>query len=369
MKNLLTKHKRKLILAGTVVVLLIGITVFFALNTRSGNMFGGGLRVFYYNPAEGMLEGVSVNIPALSRSSQIERMIAHFYNPPRNTALEGLWPQWMAYTSIVFYGDLVGIAFPPEYRRMTAMEEALFRTGLTLTLTTLPFIDRVLVWVDGEGEKPPVPFEEWVRDEEMWDMNAVAVNSTATVINNPQISAGVVQPRTFVLYFVCAEGEGLITEIIEDDYVDTHRLAEFKLQYLIAGPSAEGAMRLIPPETRVRQVMYDPVGRSLYVDFSGDFMSRFSGSQKLAQLMLQSIVNTLTLPANNEALTRVNRVFFTVDSERYEVFHGVGNFNLGFELDHDFVLVDEEEPDEEYDPENGEEEDDVPVGPRGDEDE
>jgi spore germination protein GerM len=252
----------------------------------------------------------------------------------------------------------------------------LFRSGLVLTLTELPFVERVLIWVDGEGQKPPMAFSEWLlrwlndeeeSDEWWWDASAVVVETANNVANNPSLSPGVMASRVITLYFVCAEGEGLITETFVDDYIDLHRLAESKLLYLIAGPSQEYAMRIIPPETRIRMINYEPSNRSLYVDFSGEFMSRFFGTPQTARLMLQSIVNTLTLISNNEDMnTRVDRVFFLVDSQRHEVFHGVTDFNLAFMYNQDITLVDEEDP--EYDPEeNGE--DDVPVGPRGDDDE
>jgi len=77
----------------------------------------------------------------------------------------------------------------------------------------------------------------------------------------------------------------------------------------------------------------------MYVDLSGDFMSRFSGSRELARLMLQSIVNTLTLNGNNQE--RVNNVFFLIDSDRYDVFHGVLDFDAAFTYDHDIILYEE----------------------------
>ncbi|MCL2603367.1 MAG: GerMN domain-containing protein [Defluviitaleaceae bacterium] len=379
MKKVLNNPKRRIIFAVMIFIIMAGaLAVFFIWGTRGNNVSVGGLRVFHFNPGEGRFEGTAVNVPSSSRDLQVQTLINHYYSPPRNTALTGLWPEGLGVISVVYRGDLVGISFPREYREMTSLEESLFRAGLVLTLTELPFVERVLIWVDGEGDKPLMPFEKWLsiwvdeteeeNEEWWWDPSAVTIETASTVTNDPSLSPGVMASRVITLYFVCADGEGLITETFVDDYIDLHRLAETKLLYLIAGPSLENekAMRVIPPETRIRIINYEPESRSLYVDFSGDFMNRFIGNAHISRLMLQSIVNTLTSTDNTDWTSRVERVFFLIDSQRHEIFHGVTDFNLGFVYGHDMTLVDEEP---EYDPHVEDEDDEVPVGPRGDDDE
>jgi germination protein M len=361
MKKIYKKHKRKILTTAVILLLVTGALLLYLLGSRGGEVTVSGLRVFYYNPSDGLLSSNAVTLVATNPEAQVNAMFAHF-------ARQDVWPEGLNYIYLELYGDLVGVVFPPEYRSIPPLEEALFRAALVLTLTELPFVERVLVWIHGEGDKPYIPFAEWLRDESLWDTNAVAVENANTVSNNPSITAGVMRQRTIVLYFVRADGEGLITETLVDEYIDVHRLAETKLQYLIAGPSIEGAMRIIPPETRIRMINYDPGHRSLYVDFSIDFSSRFIGNHTLAALMLQSIVNTLTLEANSEWQTRVHQVYFLINSERLETFHGVSNFHSAFRYDHDITLVEDiEEPyNDDNDEENG---DDIPVGPRGDDEE
>ncbi|MCL2203263.1 MAG: GerMN domain-containing protein [Defluviitaleaceae bacterium] len=364
MKNLFRYHWRKLIPFALIIVLIpVAIAVSLMVHSRYAGV-SGGLRVFYFNPAVGRLESVAMAVPAGTPQSQIEAMLGRFYTPP--PSLEGLWPLELGLVDITLDGDRVGIALPPDFRDMTAFAQTKLRSGLTLTLTELPFVQEVLFWVHGEGEKPAMHFAEWIRHEEYWDMGAVRIESPATVENNPTISPGMMAARTITLYFVCIDGEGLVTETFIDDYVDMHRLTEFKLEYLIAGPVRENAMHIIPPETRIRSVIADRPTNSIYVDFSGDFLSRFAGNWRLAQLMLQSVVNTLTLPGNNDF--PFHRVFFLVDSERIDVFHGVGSFDSAFTYDHEMILVEEDPYDPYYDPYEYEEED-VPVGPRGEDEE
>jgi len=299
-------------------------------------------RVYYFNATTGLPEGVTIPIPEGARIMQIHDRITRFYTP-RN-GLAGLWPEGLGLLGVAYYDDMVGIAFPLEFWEIPPLEEALFRVGLVLTLLELPEVERVAIWVDGVFEKPPVPFEDWfplwASEEHDWEWESVSLQqeSIETLSFRPQISPGMMAARTITLYFVCAYGEGLVTETFVDDYVDLLRLAEYKLQLLINGPDRDDAMHLIPPETRVRDV--DLEAGNMYVDLSGDFMSRFSGNRELASLMLQSIVNTLTLPGNNRE--HVWNVFFLIDSSRYDVFHGVLGFDAAFTYDHDIILYEEQ---------------------------
>jgi len=300
-------------------------------------------------------------------------MIAHFYSPPSNR--QGLWPQSLglvAVGTLPYYneaypenetGVLAAIALPPDFRYLTAKAQAMLRIGLTLTLTELPDITQVLFWVAGEGNKPSHDIHDWLPYPQYWDNQAVRVETFQTVANNPVISPGVMRARIITLYFVSEDGQSLVTEVFFDDYVDQQRLAEEKVMHLLDGPLVEGAVGLIPPETRVRMVNLDRATFSVYVDFSSDFESRFTGSPQLAHRMLQSIVNTLTAPDNN--IFTVNQVFFLIDSQRVSTFHGVRGFDQAFVYDHPLQLVYEEAYPSPYPTPY----DEVPVGPRGDDDE
>ncbi|MCL2187335.1 MAG: GerMN domain-containing protein [Defluviitaleaceae bacterium] len=322
------------ILIVAIVPAVIGIALL--VNARySGN--DEGTRVFYYNEVTGRLESTEIVLLSHSTHAQVWEMITRFYNPP--AGLTGLWPYGLGVVDITHHEYTVGVALPADFRGLTLMEQSLLRAGLTLTLTQLPEVERVVFWVHGEGEKPYVHFAEWIRDEEYWDTSALRIESLATVANNPTISPGIMRSRTITLYFVDAYDEGLITETFVDGYVDLHRLAEEKLRYLISGPMYENAQRLIPPETRIRAVTVDAPSNSIYVDFSEDFYTRFTGTPEQARLMLQSIVNTLTLTGNNRVPVRY--AFFLIDSHRMDTFHGVTGFDLAFVYDHDIILVDE----------------------------
>jgi spore germination protein GerM len=365
------KNHMRFILPAAVAVLavvVLGMVIFLVQRSRS-DATTGGLRVYYFNPSEGRLQGVDVTIPAGPPMMQLNALLTRLTNPP--SSLKGVLPGGMSLPELDFHEGLAGVALPYIYNEMPVFDMALFRTALTLTFTQLPFVERVMFLVAEEGEEPLTQLAEWLRAEENRDFPGGRIESPLTVANDPSITPGAVRPRTITLYFVCADGVGLVTETFTDEYMDEHRMAEFKLNHLIAGPEGDNAMRIIPPDTTIRTISFDRDPNRLYVDFSGEFSSRFIGSPALAGLMLQSIVNTLTLPSNQRRNweDRVLQVSFAVNTERPEVFHGVTGFNLPFTYDHGITLESDipDDPDPDTNGEEPGENDGAHTRPPGDE--
>ena len=188
---------------------------------------------------------------------------------------------------------------------MTPVEEVILRSAVTLTMLGLPYVDSVeFIMPDGET------FTE----------------TSASIANAPFISPARRTAETFTLFFVCESGDGLFTKVYEATYVNSHMRERYIMEQLIVGQQAEGVMPLIPPETQVRDASTESdVG--IYVNLSAEFSSRFNGNAAQARLMLQSIAHTMI---ENSTL---RHVFFLIESDRQEEFHGVPYFNLRFTID------------------------------------
>jgi len=91
----------------------------------------------------------------------------------------------------------------------------------------------------------------------------------------------------------------------------------------------------------------------MYVNLSSEFVTRFSGSEEIARLMIQSIVNTLL--AETHAATRV---FFMIETQQLEEFHDMPDFHTYFVRDDTFLLSYVEAMEDayydEYEPEDAE---------------
>jgi hypothetical protein len=158
--------------------------------------------------------------------------------------------------------------------------------------------------------------------------------TAATIANDPFISPARRTAESFTLFLTDETGEGLITVVHEADDVNIHARGQYILAQLIYRQTAEGVMPLVPQETRVRDVFIEPES-GIYVNLSSEFHSRFTGTPAQARLMLQSITHTML---ENVRSNVQRRVFFLIDSERWDDFHGVSYFNLGFTFDETVML-------------------------------
>jgi len=170
----------------------------------------------------------------------------------------------------------------------------------------LPFIDEVTIRVDEL---------EWTETAE-------------TIANGPIISSIRLINTTLTLYFIDESGEGLVREYYTATGVDFQQRGRDALEQLMIGSSTEGAFSAIPPETRILAVRPILETSSVYINLSGEFITRFSGGPLQARLMVAAIVNTVLA---NTPQTR--QVIFLIDSAREEFFPGVGDFSAAFLYD------------------------------------
>ncbi|MCL2364434.1 MAG: GerMN domain-containing protein [Defluviitaleaceae bacterium] len=373
------KNPRLAIAAAVLLVLAVGIAAWVLISNMREQRRDSivGLRVYTFDAGAGLLVATPTTIPATgTHEAQLLELLNRFWNHNRRPG--GLWPPEAGYVDLYFSNGTAGIALSAAHGNMPAFQEGLFRAALAMTFLELWFVEEVLFWIDGTGDKNGVPFRTWLEHEEYRDNSAIRIENADTVDNNPSISPGVMRERDVTLYFLNPDGTGLITETLIDVYVDILRWIEFTIDMLVAGIDDDYFMRVIPSETRVRWITRDTDTRSVYVDLSEDFMSQFEGTPQQAGLMLQSIVNTLTLQDNNPDTShlthtlnpqQVNQVFFFINSDRHETFHGVLDFDLAFTYNHE-ILFERPYVPEPYDPYYDPYYEDEPdIGPRGDDDE
>ncbi len=98
--------------------------------------------------------------------------------------------------------------------------------------------------------------------------------------------------KEVVLYFADAEGQGLKPVTVPIPKVEG--IARATVEQLIEGPDAStGLLRTIPEGTVLRDINVKPDGLCI-VDFSSQLSENYSGGVMEEELMVYSIVNTLT---------------------------------------------------------------------------
>ena len=317
-----------MLVAGIATVILIA--AYSRVTTQASQ-----LQVFFLNSSEGILEPESHPWPDDDLEFWIDpgtwyddtkivwvgTTIGLLSQPPESNQLTSVWPTFDNNPPFFLYFHITDrtlvATFYDSYLKMSPLEEALFRSAFTLTMISLPFIDDAIIRVGN------IEFAE----------------SSASIANAPSISSAWLSNTQLVLYFLDDTNDppALAREYYNAVGVDILRRPRVALERLIAG--SENLTTLIPPETRINAVLPAPEIFSIYVNLSGEFMTRFSGSPTQARFMIQSIVNTVIENSSPPgSLPTARQVFFLIDSARHDTFHGVPYFDRGFEYDETMIV-------------------------------
>ena len=339
---------------GVLIAGAIGIVGLIALS-RGGNA-ANQIDVYFFNPTARRMEAEARQLP--EGNFQVRDVIGYLHTGPvRSVALVNTWPLELAQqpedliSSVVLEDSTLFAFFSPVFYDMAALEQSLFKAAFINTMQGIPSISDITIIVtdnysyayeavmrslqEGEGDTQTGDYDE---NDTPYMPLVIYDNTHAGVLLDPldpPISPGWIEDVTFnYLHFVDTTGTGLVVETHYAEDIDRRpqSLAEYALQFLIDGSRQEGVLSLIPPETRILNL--EIIDSDVYVNLSIDFVNRFTGGQELAGLMIQSIVNTLIAE-----LRSPTRVFFWIETQQLEEFHGVPDFNTYFVRDNTMMLA------------------------------
>jgi len=347
-------HQNKIIIGASLLVLCIIFVVVIVLLARnsSDNSYPRRMSVFFFNREVGQLEPESRPWPSSyeNRYYWINEVLRHLVAGPNSSQLLSTWPNTATNDFITdfqiydccrcdedcnFCGELYSqnsslneeinkctcncptllvINFSQEYDVLLPLDEALFRSALTLTMMGLPFVDEVMLIT------PTTTHTETLR----------------SISNNPEISPERLSDTIFTLFFIDETYGKLVREVRSVPQANIQRRAEVAFQQLILGTNSPNLISTIPPSTRIISVETVPEAgvSAIYVNLSGEFL-RFNGNTAQARLMLASIVHTVLEAAPD---MRMRQVFFLIDSQRIENFHGITGFSSAFVFDETLML-------------------------------
>ena len=257
---------------------------------------------FYYMTNEGKMEPTEQNI----RGENLEDILVTTLNTLKDgVSVEGVLPTIPREVEILSVGvvnDNAVVDLSDGYYRMKNTEEVICRSSIVWTLTSLDFIDGVVITVEGQ----PLRMN---NGEEFGPMNR------NTVVIAPEISAETTEYAILTLYFANAEGTDLITEerVVEVNANQTRE--KTVVEQLIAGPKENGAKRTVPMETKIRDVTTTDDG-ICYVNLSEDFVEKHIGGEMAERLTIYSIVNSLC------ELDSIEKVQFLIEGKKVDRFKG-----------------------------------------------
>jgi len=255
---------------------------------------------FYHMTNEGVMKAQPKDI----RGENTEDILVTTLNTLKGgTTAEGMLPsvpEEVEFLSVGLVNNNAVIDISGGYHRLKNTEKVIFRAAVVWTLTSLDFVDGVVITVEGQP----------LRDNTGAEFGSM---NRGNVIIEPAISAETTEYAILTLYFANSEGTDLITEerVIE---VNANQTSEKTiLEQLIAGPEKAGAQRTVPVETKLKDVTTTNDG-ICYVNLSQDFVTKHSGGEMAEKLTIYSIVNSLC------EIEYIDKVQFLIEGKKVDLF-------------------------------------------------
>ncbi len=191
--------------------------------------------------------------------------------------------------------------------------ELLARYSVVSTLCTLPNINRVTILIDGS---PLINSAGKIVGE-------ISIND---IISGDNAESSKAQ-KFITLYFAGKNGKNLVMERRRVDISDIS-LETAVVTELIKGSNSEGAVNLIPQDTKVLSV--ETKEGICFVNLSSDFIKKYTGGTAGGQLCIYSIVNSLT------ELEGIEKVQFLIEGAKTDLFNEMV-FSEVFERDETLI--------------------------------
>lgn len=184
--------------------------------------------------------------------------------------------------------------FTRDYYDLTPAQKLGMRASIVYSLTALDFIQGIDFYVE---DKPLITSTGEA-------VGTIYPGRIKTDVLDPNPAT---KPYTLSLYFANAEGK-LEKEEQSSLVSDSALLEKLIIEKLIEGPSVEGLSSTLPHDVKVNEV--EVTNGVCQVDLSFDPKSKFFTSEEKKELMIYSIVNSLT------ELPQIKKVVIFLEGQR-----------------------------------------------------
>ncbi len=284
-------------------VLLLMVMVFFLVScdkSTSEDTKGNTVTVYFYNTTQEKLVAESVisekNIREATDEEMIDAVINALSRGPLVTSVPINFQ--MPVKGYQLNDKIVSIWFNDEYSKLSTPNQIITRASLLYSLTELDFVEGVVFYagdseiVNGNGEP----------------IGTLTRRSLLTGVIDPKPPTNI---KLITLYFAKQNSDKLYKETREIHINDKTPLEKYIVEELIKGPRSNDLMAIIPKDTKIDVKTESGVCQ---VDFSAEIKSKQFSSTKSKELLLYSIVNSLT------ELNNIQKVIFLVDGKKQSEF-------------------------------------------------
>ena len=287
------------------ILIFIFVIIFFL----SQKEFFGGMKfeVYFLNHDQNMFECENRNMilkKDFDKENILREVIKILFDGPRNKNLLrfDLGNLKILDVNLDEKNKMAEINFSREYKNLE--NEIFFRSALIWSVTSLDFVDKVEIFVDGKNLAEVIEninFDFFDREN---------------ILLNPEISDEKVYRKIFKLYF--RKKNKLLAEERKIDIGLNQPEEKYILEKIILGPENNNLESVVPKETKIYDIKTDK--DICYISLSDDFLNINKLDLDDQKFAVYGIVNSLT------ELENINKVQFLIETEK------IDKKNLVFDL-------------------------------------
>lgn len=259
------------------------------------------LHVYFYNPQNGGLEEEEVKVTLDNHALGEEKMQAvlqALYKGPQS-GNQVAKPMDFHIKQSALKEHVAYITFKESYNALSTQAQIAIRVSLVYSLTDLDFIDAVEFYIE---DKPlTTSYGTKVGAVARKDMLISGLNPSPPTLT-----------QTITLYFAKANDDKLYKEERTININNNTPIEEYVIAELIKGPTGEGLLPTLPPDTRVNEIKTQEL--ICQVDLSYNLKNTQFTSPLQEKLVIYSIVNSLT------ENPKVQKVVFLMDGKKQTEF-------------------------------------------------
>lgn len=268
---------KKILSLITAVLMVFALSSCFGDNAKSAEM-----NIYFRSSSGNVLSPEKAEYKGANNVVEMARFaMERLEEGPKTSENSAALPEGTRFNSVSVSGAEAKADFSKQFLNAEGVEEILARFSVVSTLCDIPGIDSVVITVGGEMLRSSSTGEE------------IGALSKSDIVYDTDITDQ--QPSdmtTVTLYFANSNATALKRETRRVATQDSLSMEKTIITELLKGPSSQELLAVIPQETKLLNL--ETNNGVCFVNFSADFVTKFTGGTNTGMLIVYSIVNSLT---------------------------------------------------------------------------
>jgi len=306
-------NKKRLLFGLVFILIVIGIIFGTKIFNRDDNASATEIDVYFLNENASAIVAEKMNIACDENEDIIKCVIERLIDGSSDSKKKPIMSKETKLNSYEKQTDGLVVDFSEEFLSGDHTNNTLSAYAIVKTLCQLQGVTSVKVTVNSEELLGP-------------DGSVIDFLSGEDI--NIEKDTDGTETKFITLYFANEKNEKLIRENRTVKITDSRPVEEYVVKELISGPANAKLQPVLAPDTAVISV--ETTDGTCFVNFASNFVSKNSGDSKKDNIVIYSIVNSLT------SLEHINEVQFLVEGKKISEF-GSRTINRNFYRNEDII--------------------------------